>query len=273
MGGTALGASALLEPYRPILLLVTVALLGLAFWQSYRRPKKTAVVGSSAELEQETCCSTDANGSGASVRRVDRLLLWPIAVATLAFLLFPYYAGALAGPHRTGIESLDGASLLWTPSRDSADAADQAERLATELGKLSFISGTEPLPEGNRVRVDLVAGASPIDKADLLGFLSRNDIEGSLSPLHEQRFIADGMTCAACAVKLAHAMWNESSFGGVSVDHESGVVIILMTDIGEGSAQAIKAAAASGYSMRQEEGIADMRSSLEGAGCCGDLGP
>lgn len=77
VGSAALGAK--LEPFRPWLLLVTVSLLGVAFFVAYR-PRECA--------PGDACASEGA-------RWRSRCFLWLAAFLALALMTFPYYANQL----------------------------------------------------------------------------------------------------------------------------------------------------------------------------------
>jgi len=79
VGAGALGASAArLEVYRPYFLILTVALLGAAFYVTYR-PAQPA-------------CGPDGRCAPAS-RRTAKLVLWVFAVVVALLVTFPYYVG------------------------------------------------------------------------------------------------------------------------------------------------------------------------------------
>jgi len=77
VGSAALGAQ--LEPLRPYFLVLTVGILGFAFYRAYR-PEP---------CEPGQACAVPAS------RRRHRLLLWIVAAAALTLTTFPYYAGFL----------------------------------------------------------------------------------------------------------------------------------------------------------------------------------
>jgi len=77
VGSAALGAK--LEAFRPLFIVLTAGLLGVAFYRAYRP----------AKCKPGEACAVDAN------RRRQRILLWVIAGITLLVLGFPYYAGYL----------------------------------------------------------------------------------------------------------------------------------------------------------------------------------
>ena len=68
-------AAAGLAPYRPYLLAVSVGLIGVGFWLSYRRPRATGAA-----------CSTSAG-------RWVRPVLWGAAALTLFAFAVPYLVG------------------------------------------------------------------------------------------------------------------------------------------------------------------------------------
>ncbi|MBI2440161.1 MAG: cation transporter [Lentisphaerae bacterium] len=103
-GGVSGGAlAATFEGWRPVLLPVTFALLGVAFYFTYRKPKvATAEAGEAccpmprANSEVETCCSPE-NVKGITLKKVNRAMLWVVTAFVLAFAFFPNYVGYLLG--------------------------------------------------------------------------------------------------------------------------------------------------------------------------------
>ncbi|MCH7667280.1 MAG: mercury transporter [Acidobacteria bacterium] len=77
VGSAALGAT--LEPYRAHFAVLTIALLGFAFYQAYKPQKVECAPGES--------CAVPEN------RQRQRLLLWIVAAIALALVTFPYYVG------------------------------------------------------------------------------------------------------------------------------------------------------------------------------------
>jgi mercuric ion transport protein len=81
-GFSILGASALFDAWRPYLLGLTFALLGLGFYFAYRPRREQCAPGSA-------CAIPATNRSG-------RLMLWLATAAVVLFAAFPYYSGAVA---------------------------------------------------------------------------------------------------------------------------------------------------------------------------------
>ncbi len=74
-------AGVMFEPYRPFFILLTVGLLGFAFYSAYRPQSTECAPGES--------CAVPEN------RRRQRALLWIVAVVSLLLLTFPYYIGLI----------------------------------------------------------------------------------------------------------------------------------------------------------------------------------
>ena len=81
-GVAVVGAAALFAAWRPYLLVLTLALLGLAFYFAYRASGKACEPG--------TICAVP--GSRRRIRRA----LWLAAAVVLALAAFPYFSGAVA---------------------------------------------------------------------------------------------------------------------------------------------------------------------------------
>ncbi len=85
------GFGAALAPYRPYLMGLTVMLLGAGFYFAYR-PEKAANQANAGD--QPDCCATDR---AARMKRVNRTMLWAVAVFTLGAMAYPWIAAYRAG--------------------------------------------------------------------------------------------------------------------------------------------------------------------------------
>ncbi len=75
-------ASALaLAPYRPYLLVLTAAFLGLAFYLTYRGPASACGPGNACEMPK--------------ANRLGKMLLWLVTLVVVLAATFPYYSGYL----------------------------------------------------------------------------------------------------------------------------------------------------------------------------------
>ncbi len=97
------GASAVFAAWRPYLLALTFALLGIGFYLSYRKRRKACEPGSACELP--------------AVNRSGRVGLWLAAVFVILFAAFPYYSGPVA-------------KLLLSDSKAQAQPASTLEHVA-----------------------------------------------------------------------------------------------------------------------------------------------
>jgi copper chaperone CopZ len=83
LGGMGIvGASAVFAAWRPYLLALTFALLGIGFYLSYRKRPKACEPGSACERP--------------AVNRSGRVGLWLAAAFVILFAAFPYYSGPVA---------------------------------------------------------------------------------------------------------------------------------------------------------------------------------
>lgn len=81
LGVGVAGAAAFFAAWRPLLLAITFALLGVGFYFSYRKPQEACRPGSDCELPT------------AGTRR---RWLWIATAFVILFSAFPYYSGPIA---------------------------------------------------------------------------------------------------------------------------------------------------------------------------------
>ena len=77
IGGAWMATLTGLEPYRPIFVVLTLGLLGMAWLKLYRQP---------VACEPGRACADGA------VQRRQRLIFWVVAALLLLLLTFPWYA-------------------------------------------------------------------------------------------------------------------------------------------------------------------------------------
>ena len=108
------GLSAALTPYRPYFIILTVLLLGGAFYFTYR-PQKAE-------------CETDCDAKSVHARRISRALLWVVTFFTVGALAYPNIAAYHARASDSSISivavSVKAQTVLFTiPSMDCAACA------------------------------------------------------------------------------------------------------------------------------------------------------
>ena len=79
VGGAWASSLRVVEPYRPIFIVVTLAFLGFAFYRAYRTPATAA-------------CSADGSCVVPRSHRLNRIALWVMTPIILALVAFPYIA-------------------------------------------------------------------------------------------------------------------------------------------------------------------------------------
>ena len=80
LGGAWMSYASALEPYRPLLGVLTLGLLGYAFWHLYLRPRP---------------CDGEVCNTGPSIRT--QVVFWVVSVFALLLFAFPWYANWLIG--------------------------------------------------------------------------------------------------------------------------------------------------------------------------------
>lgn len=146
ISGGALAAG--FEASRPVLLPLTFALLGLAFYFTYRKPA-AAVGGSGKAGTGDDCCTVPGNDAGSescctpekkgfTIRKMNKVMLWPLTALVLAFAFFPNYVGFLltsgAPPARTA--SPDLADVRWTLAISGMTCEGCAAHIEANLSKV-----------------------------------------------------------------------------------------------------------------------------------------
>ena len=88
-GVSGAGMIAVIEEYRPYMMVVTFSFLGMAFYFTYR-PKR-------ASAGQEDCCAPAA-GSGTrrfNMMTMNKVMLWGVTALAIVFLFFPQLVTSL----------------------------------------------------------------------------------------------------------------------------------------------------------------------------------
>lgn len=87
LGLTSMGALVKYEPYRPLLTVVTLAILAGAFYLAYpKRPSEACAPGSVCATQGET-----------RVQTINRVVLWIVTAVVLLILTFPTWSNWVLG--------------------------------------------------------------------------------------------------------------------------------------------------------------------------------
>ncbi len=143
-GLSVVGASAAFAAWRPYLLGLTFALLGVGFYYAYRPVKAACAPGSACAMP--------------ATKRSTRLVLWLTTAAVMAFALFPYYSGPVAElllPDKTAQAASFAPALQRASFRiEGMDCAACAKAVE---GKLKSVAGVQT------VRVSFEQKAAEVD--------------------------------------------------------------------------------------------------------------
>lgn len=171
VSGGALAAK--FETLRPVLLPVTFALLGLAFYFAYRKPRTVATESTG---NGEACCavSTSANGTepccppegtkGFNLKRLNKWMLWIVTVFVLAFSFFPNYVGLLLGGVNAVATQIDANRIEWTMAVEGMTCQGCAALIESELRKVPGVAGAKVDYEKGSA---MVIAAPFVSEADL----------------------------------------------------------------------------------------------------------
>ncbi len=96
LGAGATGAGAVFESLRPYLMVATVALLGAAFYYTYRR---------------KTVCADDGTSTMTGPSRRAKVMLWAITAVAVVSFAFPYWSAARLSAANAGAASLGSAAF------------------------------------------------------------------------------------------------------------------------------------------------------------------
>jgi mercuric ion transport protein len=93
VSGAWMGSMTVLEPYRPIFMILVFGFLGTAFYKTYRKPKRE-------DCAEESCCAYPSRD------RLNKAALWTVALLVVGFLAVPYVVPYLTagGPGKPGVQ-------------------------------------------------------------------------------------------------------------------------------------------------------------------------
>lgn len=147
VSGGALAAK--LEASRPVLLPVTFALLGLAFYFTYRKPKAVAAESSGTgkaccttpvSQEDEARCCPQEGAKGFAINKLNKVMLWVVTVFVLAFAFFPNYVGFLLTSNGTAQVRTDTDRVTWRMTIKGMTCQGCAAHIQSELIKVPGVS-------------------------------------------------------------------------------------------------------------------------------------
>ena len=159
-GVSIVGASAAFAAWRPYLLAVTVAFLGLGFYYAYR-PAKEA-------------CDPGAACARPGVGRYGRIGLWISTLLVAAFAAFPYYSGAVANFVLARPQAIQAPAMATLASSrqsavltvDGLDCPACAASLETKLKAIPGVSKASVSYEKRKAEVEYDSSAVGLERIE-----------------------------------------------------------------------------------------------------------
>jgi copper chaperone CopZ len=127
------------EAFRPVLLPLTFALLSLAFYLTYRRPRAVAT-GSKGE---ESCGCPPERSKGFAIKKLNKIMLWVVTAFVLAFAFFPNYVGFVLGAGESTSTPPRTEQIEWVLVIEGMTCQGCAAHLQSELRKISGVAEAE----------------------------------------------------------------------------------------------------------------------------------
>lgn len=214
--------SATFEAWRPVLLPVTFALLGVAFYFSYRKPKVLASAlagGTSGDAccsvpepgVTEPCCPAE-NAKGITLKKMNKVMLWLVTAMVLAFAFFPDYVGYLLSAG----DDLD--KILVKIEGMTCEAC--AANIENSLRKVPGVEAAKV----NYDKSEALVGVPRGDKVPQAGILSAiagaGNYIGKFADQIQWTLAIEGMTCEGCATGLQVALSRVPGVTSASVSYD-----------------------------------------------------
>jgi copper chaperone CopZ len=224
--------SATFEAWRPVLLPVTFALLGLAFYFTYRKPRAaTQPAGGTAASEDACCavpateskgeaCCPPAGGGVSTLKKVNKVMLWVVTAFVLAFALFPNYVGYLLGGGDTLAARDDLDKTVVAIEGMTCEAC--AVNIESALKNVPGVAAAEVSYEQHQAIIGVTKGSQPPREAILSAIAGAGSYQGHFTDQAQWTLAIEGMTCEGCASGLQAALSRVPGVTSASVSYEEG---------------------------------------------------
>lgn len=228
--------SATFEAWRPVLLPVTFALLGLAYYFTYRKPRPAAQPAGGTAAGGNACCAVPATESNAeaccppaggrisTLKRVNKVMLWVVTVFVLAFAFFPNYVGYLLGGGDTLAARNDLDKVVVKVEGMTCEAC--AASIENALRNVPGVAAAEVGYEKGEAVVGIAKG-TPVPREPILNAISlAGDYTVRFTEQVQWTLAIEGMTCEACAVGLQAKLAKVPGVSNASVSYEEGYALV-----------------------------------------------
>jgi copper chaperone CopZ len=222
--------AAAFEPWRPVLLPLTFALLSAAFYLTYKKPKAPATAGIPSSTSDQArraapgreadpaCCPPDG-GQGLTIRKFNKSALWVVTAFVLAFAFFPNYAGRVLGGGRDSLAGRDDLEKVVVQI-DGMTCEACAVSIEKSLLSIPGVAAAEVNYAKGEAIVGVASGAEAPREAILGAVASAGDFTGRFVNQVRWKLAIQGMTCESCATSLSATLAKLPDVSGVSVNYE-----------------------------------------------------
>jgi len=229
VSGSALSAT--FEAWRPVLLPVTFAFLGVAFYFTYRKPKVLAATAAGTAASGEGCCSVPEQGAaetccppdnakGVTLKKVNKVMLWVVTVFVLAFAFFPNYVGFLLGGGDTLAARSDLDKVVVKIDGMTCEAC--ATNIENALRRVSGVAAAEVSYERGEAVVGVPKDSQPPREAILAAVAGAGNYQGTFADQAQWTLAVEGMTCEGCATGLQAGLARVPGVTSAAVNYEEG---------------------------------------------------
>lgn len=250
--------SATFEAWRPVLLPVTFALLGLAFYFTYRKPRATTQPTGGTAASEEACCAvpaTESKGEAccppagdrvSTLKKVNKVMLWVVTAFVLAFAFFPNYVGYLLGGGDTLAARNDLDKVVVKIEGMTCEAC--AASIEKGLRNVPGVAAAEVSYEKGEAVVGIAKG-TPAPREAILGAVSSaGNYTGRFTDQVQWTLAVEGMTCEGCAEGLQAKLAKVPGVTSSSVSYEQGQAVVT-ADPSVATETLRKAVSEAGYTL------------------------
>ncbi|WP_419581591.1 mercuric transporter MerT family protein [Stieleria magnilauensis] len=178
VGVSGVGIASTLEEYRPYFMVITIGFLGAAFYFTYRPKSSDSDCCVTEASGGDACCDTAAR-STLSMLTVNKVMLWIVTAAAIAFLFFPSCVGVFVNGSDT-----------TTVTEQMTQTVIKIEGMTCEGCSALVADAIKSAPGVLAVKVDYQKGEAivgsesccPFPQADVLESLQKAGYSGSLPP-------------------------------------------------------------------------------------------
>lgn len=250
--------SATFEAWRPVLLPVTFALLGLAFYFTYRKPRAATLPAGGTAAGEDACCAVPtteskgeaccppAGGGVSTLKRINKVMLWVVTAFVLAFAFFPNYVGYLLGGGDTlaGRSDLDKAVIAIEGMTCEACAVN----IENALKNVPGVAAAEVSYGERQAIIGMTPGSQPPREAILSAIAGAGNYWGQFTDQVQWTLGIEGMTCEGCAAGLQAKLAKVPGVSSASVSYEQGQALVT-ADPSVGAETLREAVSAAGYAV------------------------